>query len=193
MRVVAWALAGLAYGVLLRLWMRFVSSDPEFSWSGTLTIVGIFTVLGLMTGLVGLGRRRGWHRRLVATRIAGGVLALPCFMAAGSLMFPVIVPMALGVARTDWRPSVRLLLVAVGVVVAALIVVDMENLGVIHRLVAFGLFVVLSAFEVLMLSRILRPSLPAGSLPRSVRIGFVVAPVLVALMLVVAVVGVRPV
>ena len=32
------ALAGLTYGVALRLWMRLVSDNPEFTWGGTLPL-----------------------------------------------------------------------------------------------------------------------------------------------------------
>ena len=102
MRLAAFVAVGLVYGAVLRLWMRFVSTEPEFTWSGTGYIVGAFTVLGLMAGLVDLGHRRGRRRTLLATRVVGSVLALGCFTAAGATMFPTIVPASLAVARTDW-------------------------------------------------------------------------------------------
>ena len=106
--------AGLAYGVCLRAWMRLVSTDPEFSWGGSGYIAGAFAVLGAMAGLVTAGRHRGWRRRLLASRIVGIVLSLGCFVAAGTLMFPTIVPGALGWARSDWPRPVRVGLVLLG-------------------------------------------------------------------------------
>ena len=37
------ALGGAAFGAAFRVWMRFVSDDPAFSWSGTLIIIGAFS------------------------------------------------------------------------------------------------------------------------------------------------------
>jgi len=50
---------GLAWGTTIRLWMRFISTDPEFTWSGTGYILGATTVAGLLLGL-------GWTRRIKA-------------------------------------------------------------------------------------------------------------------------------
>src|SRR3954454_7152387 len=77
------AAVGAAYGVALRAWMRLVSTDPDFTWSGTGYIVGAFTVLGAMVGLATAGRRREWRWRLVASRGVGIVLSLGCFAGAG--------------------------------------------------------------------------------------------------------------
>ncbi|HSP27497.1 MAG TPA: hypothetical protein VLN74_03025, partial [Ilumatobacteraceae bacterium] len=38
--------AGAALGVVARWWMRLISDDPEFTWSGTIFIVLAFTVMG---------------------------------------------------------------------------------------------------------------------------------------------------
>jgi hypothetical protein len=192
MRVYSMVMIGALYGVALRGWMRFVSTDPEFSWSGTGYIVGVFTVLGLMAGLVGLARRRGWQHGLVVTRVVGGVLALGCFMAAGLAMFPTIVPAALGVARTDWWRPLRLALIAGGAVIAGMVVLGMHDLGLQRRLVALGLYAALCTVEVMLLARILAPSLPIGSVrdaPVSARAFFVGLPLLAVFALVIATVG----
>ena len=39
-------LGGAALGIVARAWMRLISEDPEFSWSGTLFIVIGFTCSG---------------------------------------------------------------------------------------------------------------------------------------------------
>ena len=45
------AAAGLAlgagWGVLARVWLRMISTNPEFSWSGTLLIIGFSALAGL--------------------------------------------------------------------------------------------------------------------------------------------------
>jgi hypothetical protein len=153
---------GALFGVVLRLWMRFVSTEPEFSWSGSVYIVGVFAILGLMAGLVGMARSRG-GKGLLGTRIAGSVLALGCFMAAGAAMFPTIVPASLGVARTDWPRALRGGLIIFGATVAVLVVMSIDGLPLGHRLVALAMYLPLCAFEIIMVSRILEPSLPAGS------------------------------
>lgn len=193
MRVVAWVAVGTLYGALLRTWMRFVSTDHEFSWSGTGYIVGIFAVLGLMAGLVGLGRRRGWGRSLVGLRVVGAVLALGCFMAAGALMFPTVVPAALGLARTDWPKWLRLALIALGATAAGVVVLTLPELGLAHRLVALGLYLILAAVEVVLLARILAPSLSRGSIaakPVAARAAFAVVPVAAVAALVIGALGV---
>ena len=40
------ALARLAWGLLARLFMRLLAATPEFTWSGTLAILGLSTLLG---------------------------------------------------------------------------------------------------------------------------------------------------
>ena len=193
MRVLGFLLTGVLLGVLLRSWMRFVSTDPEFSWGGTGYIVAVFAVLGLMAGLVGLGRRRSWRRGLVATRFAGGVLALGCFQAAGLAMFPTIVPASLGVSRSDWWKPLRVALVVGAAAVAAMVVLTMEELSVQRRLVALALYAGLCAVEVALLARILAPSLPPGSIrdaPVAARVFLVGLPVLAVFALVIATVGI---
>jgi hypothetical protein len=184
---------GATYGVLLRLWMRFVSTEPEFSWGGTGYIVGIFAVLGLMAGLVGLGRRHGWHQRLVATRVVGGVLALGCFMAAGLAMFPTIVPASLGVARSDWWKWLRVALITLGGVTAAYVVLGLDDLGLGRRVSALGMYLALCAVEVTLLSRILAPSLEPGTIrhaPVAARVLLVGLPLAAAFALVIATIGI---
>jgi hypothetical protein len=192
-RILAMMAVGTLYGVLLRGWMRFVSTDPEFSWSGTAVIVGAFAVLGLMVGLVEVARRKQWRRRLLAIRVVGSVLALGCFQGAGVVMFPTIVPAALALARTDWWRPLRVALIGVAIVVAVLVVVDMDDLTVSRRVVALGLYLGLCAVEAALLSRILAPSLPRGAIraaPTSARVAVAVLPLVAVFALVIATTGI---
>jgi hypothetical protein len=83
-----WALGGLAvglaWGVVARTWMRYISTDPEFSWSGTVAIVVLSGVSGATLALAEALRRAGrhWMRRLLA------LPALLLFVSPGALMFP---------------------------------------------------------------------------------------------------------
>ena len=111
------AFGGALLGVLARLWMRFISENPEFTWNGTLFIIGGFTTFGLAQSLVAIARRRGLRRTpLTVVRAIGGVATLPLFMAAGAVMFPTVVGAGLAIARTEWRRATRgiCLLIAVG-------------------------------------------------------------------------------
>ncbi len=83
-------LGGALWGVVARVFMRLLSDNPEFSWEGTLGIVGASAVAGALVGLVHgarvTGRSRWW--RLAALP---GVLL---FAGPGSLLLPAAVGMA---------------------------------------------------------------------------------------------------
>jgi hypothetical protein len=100
---------GLVWGIAARVWMRLITTDPpEFSWAGTLLIVGFAALAGLGTGLVRgasvTGRRRWWRVcALVALLLAiapQGIFAfLPAFVLGGLALsgrWPVGVRVLLG-------------------------------------------------------------------------------------------------
>ena len=87
------AAAGAGWGVLARIWMRLISSDPEFSWTGTLAIIGLAALLGCGVCLVAASSRAGrslWWTLAVVPGVAlflgPGMLLAPCFL-IGSLTF----------------------------------------------------------------------------------------------------------
>lgn len=107
------ALAGALWGVVARAFMRLLSDDPQFSWSGTLAIVGVSVVAGACVGLVHAARASGRSRwwRLAA------LPALVLFAGPGMLLAPAALGMA---AVLRGRAAVRVLgalLVAVPLVV----------------------------------------------------------------------------
>jgi hypothetical protein len=178
LRPVAAGLAvGAGYGVALRAWMRLVSTEPEFSWGGTGYIVGVLAVLGGMSGLVSAGRRRGWGRLLLGARGIGILLSLGCFVAAGSLMLPTIVPSALGWARTDWPRWVRAGLLLIGGLAAVGVVLTLTGLSLPRRLLALVIYLLLCPVEVALMARLYAPSRPRGSLGRVARTAPIVAAV----------------
>lgn len=81
------AVTGAGWGVLARIWMRLISANPEFSWAGTLAIIGLAALLGCGVGLVAASRRAGrslwWTLAVVpglALFLSPGMLLAPCFL-----------------------------------------------------------------------------------------------------------------
>lgn len=52
---------GLVWGIIARLWMRLITTTPEFSIPGTMGILMVTTVFGAWAGLAFAARRRGWR------------------------------------------------------------------------------------------------------------------------------------
>jgi len=70
--------------------MRFISTDPEFTRSGTPFIVTAFTLTATAQGVTRVVRHKNlprWERTIV--RVLVGLLALPLGSGAGSVMEPV--------------------------------------------------------------------------------------------------------
>ena len=113
---------GTTLGVIARGWMRIISVDPEFSWEGTVFIVGIFTVWGFAQGTV-IGVRSITSRRWIVTlvRVFGFLGMLPLFFAAGAIMAPTVIFGGLAIHRQAWRSIVRWLL-AIGASVPVIVI-----------------------------------------------------------------------
>ncbi len=105
------ALLGISWGIAMRAWMRFISTDPGFTWSGTGYILGATTLAGLLLGL-------GWARRAKAKgnswRLTG-LSMLPLGAAAGGVMIPSVFLGALALGRRSWHLAVRGLLIVIAV------------------------------------------------------------------------------
>jgi hypothetical protein len=87
------AVTGAAWGVLARIWMRLISGNPEFSWTGTLLIIGLAALLGGGVGLAArarlAGRSRWWTLAVVPGLLlflSPGMLLAPSFL-VGSLAY----------------------------------------------------------------------------------------------------------
>jgi hypothetical protein len=104
-------LAGLAWGVVARAWMRYISEVPEFSWTGTAVIVGMSGLSGLSLGALEALRRRGRGRWRVLLALPAALL----FVSPGALMFPAALFGGLAVSGRGGLP------VRVGATLAALV------------------------------------------------------------------------
>jgi hypothetical protein len=83
-------LLGAGWGVLARVWMRLITDDPEFSWAGTLSILGLAAWGGLCVSLVHAARLRDgsvWWRLAALPSLAifasPGMLFLPAYVVGG--------------------------------------------------------------------------------------------------------------
>jgi xanthosine utilization system XapX-like protein len=100
---------GTAWGVAARVWMRLVSDQPEFSWAGTLGILGLAALLGGLVGGVTTALRNGrsgWWRLAVLP-------GLLLFMSPGMVLLPGCVLGGIAAARRSMRGWLVALLAAV--------------------------------------------------------------------------------
>ena len=88
-------LLGVVWGVAARVWMRLISTAPEFTWAGTLSIIVAAAVAGLALGLVAAARARGasrWWRLL-------SLVALVAFQGLGVILLPAVIGGGWGLRR----------------------------------------------------------------------------------------------
>lgn len=81
---------GLAWGVVARVWMRLLSSDPQLTWRGTLAVVVSAGLAGALLGAAHAAGRRGasgaWRALAlpgVALFLGPGLPFLPAFVVGG--------------------------------------------------------------------------------------------------------------
>ncbi len=97
-------ITGLSLGVAARGFMRLLTDEPEFTWSGTIFIIGLFVVFGLVQGLVAAIRTRTTRRWItVPARLIGGLSYLMLGGGPGVLMVPFLWFGALALWQTTWR------------------------------------------------------------------------------------------
>lgn len=181
------AALGVVYGAAIRLWMRFISEDAEFSWSGTLFIVGAFTVSFSLAGLVVGGRRRGWKAAMIPARTIAIVISLSCFGGAGALMLPTVLLGSLAWARIDWPLMVRRGLGLLSAASVLLVFGDPGELSMPRLALGVVWYLALVLVEIRILSEPYRPTV--ARLPVVVKALCVVCPVLVLLGFAVLTVG----
>ncbi|MHB1128811.1 MAG: hypothetical protein ACYC06_02030 [Ilumatobacteraceae bacterium] len=118
-------LGGLMLGVIARAWMRWISTDPEFSWGGTIGIVVGFVSFFTAHATVLFGKRKSWSRTwLTVSRVGAVIFSLPIFVAAGAIMFPTVLAGALSTGRTDWPHPIRGVIFVLGLIIPCFVVKD---------------------------------------------------------------------
>lgn len=184
--------AGAALGVLSRCWMRLITEDPEFSWSGTIFIVLAFTIAGAGHGVGWAVRRAGVRRRWSTTaRVAAGVLTLPIFAGAGAMMMPTVVGASLAGARKDWSWAARLVAALVALPIPIIIAADLVDHGITLG-VLLGVVLMVATYAVVVRSSfaITAPIADGWRMPRALRVLGLVAAAIAVLFIVFSAVGV---
>lgn len=110
---------GFVWGIVARIWMRLISTNPEFSISGTAAILVITTVFGACTGFAFAARRRGWRRwGHYLPRSLVVAFFIPFGMAGGLPLMLTVLLATLGVTQRAvvglWVLAVLAILVVVG-------------------------------------------------------------------------------
>jgi hypothetical protein len=119
--ILAAVFGGLLLGVVARLWMRWISTDPEFSWSGTGFIIGAFTIFTTTQATIYVFRRKVVTRRLTSVvRGVGTLFTLPLFTAAGAIMFPTVALTSIALWQKKMDRKVRIALFAIGSIIPIL-------------------------------------------------------------------------
>jgi hypothetical protein len=181
---VAWPLvlvgglvAGLAWGINARVWMRFISTEPDFTWSGTLFIVIGFGVAATAQAGAYLARRAALgRRRLTVVRVLSFIGLLPLGMAAGGMVFPTVVLAPLAAGHREWRTWTRGLLgilALVPILFVGRVLTDDLSMG--RAAVGFVWFLALYAVIVWGAGFTLAPQRDGWRAPRAARVAGAVA------------------
>ena len=121
-------LAGLILGIVARAWMRWISTDPEFTWTGTIFIVLAFVLFGTSHSVLFFAREGSWSKKRLNLIRGGAILcSLPMFSAAGSVMLPTVLTGSLALWRRDWWRWLRILLGISSLIIPATIVRGFGN------------------------------------------------------------------
>ncbi len=172
------ATLGLVWGVLLRGWMRFVSSSPEFSWAGTLFILGASVIVG---ALLGFARKRrmvggvGWWRMSVSSLMLLG--------AGGAVMWPSVIAgaVAIGRPRPRWlRAGLAVVAIAVQVTVLQSVFGDNRGMSSLARAVAVVWYAPLITLEAWAFSVVFAPSVENAATPGRVKRVLMAIPLIAA-------------
>lgn len=91
---------GLLWGIVARIWMRLISTQPEFSIPGTAAILIIASLFGAFVGLAFAARRRGWRRwGHYVSRVLAVVFFIPFGIAGGLPLMLTVLVATLGLTR----------------------------------------------------------------------------------------------
>ena len=163
---------GLAWGMIARLWMRFISTNPEFTWSGTLFIVVGFGIAGLAQSGAYLGRRAKLTRpAMTVLRVVAVIGLLPLGIAAGASMFPTIILATLALTHHTWPRWLRGIVAAVALLPALATALSFfGDLTAIHAVVGAVWFLAIYAGIVWAARSSLGPHEDGWRAPRAVRV-----------------------
>ena len=123
--ILAALITGFVLGVIARAWMRWISTNPEFSWGGSIFIVLAFMIFMVNHSIVRLLRLRFRGRRSVfLIRTIGVIFSLPIFTAAGAIMFPAVALASVGTWNNALGKRARGVLLLLALVIPIKISID---------------------------------------------------------------------
>lgn len=172
--VVAGALLGLGWASVMRTWMRYISTDPDFSWSGTIFILVAGTIVGSVLGFARKRRRAGgvgWWRL--------SILSLMLLGAGGAVMWPSVVlgAAAIGRLRPRWlRLGLGLATVAAQIPVVNAAVLN-ATMSTVEAVVAVVWYAPMLAIEAWAFSVVFAPSVDGAPVPGKVKKALIAVPV----------------
>lgn len=189
---VAGLVGGAVIGVVARGWMRLLTDEPEFTWSGSVFIVAAFTICGLGHGLAAGVRqataRRGW---VAAARLVGALLTMPLFVGAGAMMLPTVVAGSLARWRTGWRRSARIVAALLALAAPVAIIVPSLTDGISLTRAAGLLLMVATYVAIIHTTRpIVAPRAGRRPVPRAARLIAIAAGLIALVAIAVSAVGI---
>lgn len=164
--ILAAVFGGFVLGVIARLWMRWISTDPEFSWGGTLGIIIAFTIFTTTQATIYVLRRRVITKRLTSViRGVGTFFTLPLFTAAGAVMFPTVILASIAFWRKKIDKKVRIALLLISFAIPVIQIMEIgSNFG--WNFVTLGrslLFILIYCIVIFLLEPTLTPYVGSDS------------------------------
>ena len=164
--ILAAVFGGLTLGIVARLWMRWISTVPEFTWGGTLGIVFFFTIFVTTQATIYVLRRRAISRGLTAViRGVGTFFTLPLFTAAGVVMFPTVLLASIAIWRNKIDKKVRIVLLIISFIIPVIQIKDIgSDFG--WNFITLGrsfLFILIYSLVILLLQPTLTPYVGTNS------------------------------
>lgn len=164
--IVAGAVIGLLWGVAMRAWMHYISTDREFSWSGTLFILGASVIVGTALGVARHRRQSGgtgWWRLSLASLFLLG--------AGGAVMWPAVILGAIAIGRP--RPAVLRWLLGLGAAASQVPVITetiLENwrFSTTDKILATAWYLPMLALEAVAFSVAFAPAVEGAPMPKRV-------------------------
>ncbi len=109
--VPAGLVAGAFLGGLARVWMRWISTDLEFSWSGTLFIIGAFAIFVTAQSIVLVLRERiHGEKATTIVRCLGALFSLQIFFGGAGALAPTVFLGSAAIYRKELSRNTRLIL-----------------------------------------------------------------------------------
>lgn len=164
--IVAGALIGLGWGVAMRAWMHYISTDREFSWGGTLFIVGASVIVGTVLGVARSRRQSGgagWWRLSLASLLLLG--------AGGAVMWPAVILGGIAIGRP--RPAALRWVLGLGAAATQIPVItdailDNWRFSATDKVLATTWYLPMLALEALAFSVAFAPAVEGARMPRRV-------------------------